>query len=141
VSWLVPTDGREHQNHPAPDLPLAGNLGCSRQFVKTESALCCGLASGGCVHADVVLRTTAEHDMPLTSNVQTMHIPQGWINDSSTISAEHRPFREQVEAQGSTNYAAIRPAHVLWYEIPSALDPRPRICGSAMIVAEKTRRT
>ena len=27
-------------------------------------------------------------------------------------------FREQVEAQGSTNYAAIRPAHVLGYEIP-----------------------
>lgn len=27
-------------------------------------------------------------------------------------------FREQVEAQGSTNYAAIRPAHVLDYEIP-----------------------
>ena len=26
-------------------------------------------------------------------------------------------FREQVEAQGSTNYAAIRPAHVLGYEI------------------------
>lgn len=27
-------------------------------------------------------------------------------------------FRTQVEAQGSTNYAAIRPAHVLEYEIP-----------------------
>jgi type I restriction enzyme S subunit len=27
-------------------------------------------------------------------------------------------FCEQVEAQGSTNYAAIRPAHVLGYEIP-----------------------
>jgi type I restriction enzyme, S subunit len=32
-------------------------------------------------------------------------------------------FREQVEAQGSTNYAAIRPAHVLGYEIP--LPPLP----------------
>jgi type I restriction enzyme, S subunit len=31
----------------------------------------------------------------------------------------HTPtFREQVAAQGSTNYAAIRPAHVLGYEIP-----------------------
>lgn len=30
-------------------------------------------------------------------------------------------FREQVEAQGSTNYAAIRPAHVLGYEIPLPL--------------------
>jgi type I restriction enzyme S subunit len=29
-----------------------------------------------------------------------------------------RIFRDQVEAQGSTNYAAIRPAHVLGYEIP-----------------------
>lgn len=27
-------------------------------------------------------------------------------------------FREQVAAQGSTNYAAIRPSHVLSYEIP-----------------------
>lgn len=27
-------------------------------------------------------------------------------------------FREQVAAQGSTNYAAIRPAHVLGYEMP-----------------------
>lgn len=27
-------------------------------------------------------------------------------------------FREQVTAQGSTNYAAIRPAHVLGYEVP-----------------------
>ncbi len=27
-------------------------------------------------------------------------------------------FREQVAAQGSTNYAAIRPTHVLGYEIP-----------------------
>ena len=27
-------------------------------------------------------------------------------------------FRDQVSAQGSTNYAAIRPAHVLEYEIP-----------------------
>jgi type I restriction enzyme, S subunit len=27
-------------------------------------------------------------------------------------------FREQVEAQGSTNYAAIKPSHVLNYEIP-----------------------
>lgn len=27
-------------------------------------------------------------------------------------------FRDQVEAQGSTNYAAIRPAHVLAYEMP-----------------------
>ncbi|MBN8459383.1 MAG: restriction endonuclease subunit S [Verrucomicrobia bacterium] len=27
-------------------------------------------------------------------------------------------FRDQVEAQGSTNYAAIRPAHVIAYQIP-----------------------
>ena len=27
-------------------------------------------------------------------------------------------FRDQVEAQGTTNYAAIRPAHVLGYELP-----------------------
>lgn len=29
-----------------------------------------------------------------------------------------REFREQVEAQGSTNYAAIRPADVLAYQVP-----------------------
>jgi len=32
-------------------------------------------------------------------------------------------FRDQVAAQGSTNYAAIRPSHVLGYEIP--LPPLP----------------
>lgn len=39
-------------------------------------------------------------------------------------------FREQVEAQGSTNYAAIRPAHVLGYEIPlPPLSEQQRIVG------------
>jgi type I restriction enzyme, S subunit len=39
-------------------------------------------------------------------------------------------FREQVEAQGSTNYAAIRPAHVLAYEIPlPPLSEQRRIVG------------
>ena len=37
--------------------------------------------------------------------------------------ARTRTFRDQVEAQGSTNYAAIRPAEVLDYEIP--LPPLP----------------
>jgi len=74
VSWLVPTDGREHQNHPAPDLPLAGNLGCGHSIVKPEFTHCCGPAAGGLGHADLVLRASAEHDMPLTSNVQKMHI-------------------------------------------------------------------
>lgn len=37
-------------------------------------------------------------------------------------------FREQVEAQGSTNYAAIRPSHVLEYEMPlPSLDKQHRI--------------
>ena len=35
-------------------------------------------------------------------------------------------FSEQIEAQGSTNYAAIRPGDVLDYEIPL-----PSICGAA----------
>ena len=35
-------------------------------------------------------------------------------------------FREQVAAQGSTNYAAIRPAHVLAYEIPLPPTPEQR---------------
>jgi type I restriction enzyme S subunit len=39
-------------------------------------------------------------------------------------------FRGQVEAQGSTNYAAIRPAHVLGYQMP--LPPLP---GQRRIVA------
>jgi len=39
-----------------------------------------------------------------------------------------REFRDQVEAQGSTNYAAIRPADVLGYEIPlPPLDDQWRI--------------
>src|SRR6266851_8592914 len=35
-------------------------------------------------------------------------------------------FREQIEAQGSTNYAAIRPSHVLGYKIalPSIAEQR-----------------
>lgn len=37
-------------------------------------------------------------------------------------------FREQVEAQGSTNYAAIRPSDVLGYQIPlPSLDEQQRI--------------
>lgn len=37
-------------------------------------------------------------------------------------------FREQVEAQGSTNYAAIRPSHVLEYEMPlPSLEEQRRI--------------
>lgn len=37
-------------------------------------------------------------------------------------------FREQVEAQGSTNYAAIRPSHVLEYEMPlPSLEDQRRI--------------
>src|SRR2546426_12173529 len=37
-------------------------------------------------------------------------------------------FRDQVEAQGSTNYAAIRPAHVLAYEIVlPALEEQRRV--------------
>ncbi len=32
--------------------------------------------------------------------------------------ARTQAFHDQVDAQGSTNYAAIRPAHVLTYEIP-----------------------
>jgi type I restriction enzyme, S subunit len=39
-------------------------------------------------------------------------------------------FREQVAAQGSTNYAAIRPAHVLGYEIPlPPLGEQRRVVG------------
>jgi len=37
-------------------------------------------------------------------------------------------FREQVEAQGTTNYAAIRPSHVLDYEMPlPSLEDQRRI--------------
>ncbi|MDP1831495.1 MAG: restriction endonuclease subunit S [Geothrix sp.] len=37
-----------------------------------------------------------------------------------------RTFRDQVEAQGSTNYAAIRPADVLGYQIPLPALPEQR---------------
>src|SRR5437660_1576127 len=40
-------------------------------------------------------------------------------------------FREQVAAQGSTNYAAIRPAHVLGYAIPL-----PPLAEQRQVVAE-----
>jgi len=53
-------------------------------------------------------------------------------------------FRDQVEAQGSTNYAAIRPAHVLAYQIPlPPLSEQRRIVarieGLAAEIAEAKR--
>ncbi len=47
-------------------------------------------------------------------------------------------FREQVEAQGSTNYAAIRPVDVLLYEIPlPPLAEQRRIVARIEELAEK----
>jgi type I restriction enzyme S subunit len=44
------------------------------------------------------------------------------------MASKTRAFRQQVEAQGSTNYAAIRPNDVLGYEIPlPPLDEQRRI--------------
>src|SRR5436305_13948093 len=37
-----------------------------------------------------------------------------------------RAFSEQIAAQGATNYAAIRPSHVLSYEIPLPTLPEQR---------------
>jgi type I restriction enzyme S subunit len=49
-----------------------------------------------------------------------------------------RAFRQQVEAQGSTNYAAIRPNDVLGYEIPlPPLDEQRRIVGRIEELATK----
>ena len=49
-------------------------------------------------------------------------------------------FRKQVEAQGSTNYAAIRPADVLAYSIPlPALTEQQAIVARLDALAEKTR--
>jgi type I restriction enzyme S subunit len=49
-------------------------------------------------------------------------------------------FRDQVEAQGSTNYAAIRPSHVLDYEIPlPPLAEQQRIVAQIEKLAVKIR--
>lgn len=49
-------------------------------------------------------------------------------------------FRDQVEAQGSTNYAAIRPADVLGYEIPlPPLAEQQRIVARIEALAEQIR--
>jgi type I restriction enzyme S subunit len=49
-----------------------------------------------------------------------------------------RAFRQQVEAQGSTNYAAIRPDDVLGYEIPlPPLDEQRRIVSRIEELAAK----
>tara|TARA_B100001105_G_scaffold249578_1_gene236680 strand:- start:523 stop:1665 length:1143 start_codon:yes stop_codon:yes gene_type:complete len=49
-----------------------------------------------------------------------------------------RAFRQQVEAQGSTNYAAIRPTDVLGYEIPlPPLDEQRRIVARIEELAAK----
>lgn len=55
----------------------------------------------------------------------------GWFIKTPT-------FRQQVEAQGSTNYAAIRPADVLRYEIPlPPLDEQRRIVARIEELAAK----
>ena len=47
-------------------------------------------------------------------------------------------FREQVEAQGSTNYAAIRPSHVLGYEMPlPPIDEQRRIVARIEEIASQ----
>jgi type I restriction enzyme S subunit len=47
-------------------------------------------------------------------------------------------FRDQVAAQGSTNYAAIRPGHVLEYEMPlPPLQDQRRIVAEFQDVAER----
>jgi type I restriction enzyme S subunit len=49
-------------------------------------------------------------------------------------------FREQVAAQGSTNYAAIRPAHVLRYELPlPPLAEQRRVVARIEELAEQIR--
>lgn len=51
-----------------------------------------------------------------------------------------RAFRDQVAAQGSTNYAAIRPADVLGYEIPlPALSEQRRVVAQFDEVAAEVR--
>jgi type I restriction enzyme S subunit len=50
-------------------------------------------------------------------------------------------FRSQVEAQGSTNYAAIRPADMLSYTIPlPSLPEQQSLVARLDALAEKTRR-
>lgn len=55
----------------------------------------------------------------------------GWL-------VKTRAFRDQVEAQGSTNYAAIRPYDVLRYQIPlPSLDEQRRIVARIDALAAK----
>jgi type I restriction enzyme, S subunit len=49
-----------------------------------------------------------------------------------------RAFRDQVEAQGSTNYAAIRPSDVLEYELPSFTLPDQRRVAKWLSQVEKS---
>ena len=56
------------------------------------------------------------------------HKPDRLDNKYLGLFVKTRAFRKQVEAQGSTNYAAIRPNDVLGYEIPlPPLDEQRRI--------------
>lgn len=54
--------------------------------------------------------------------------------------SQTRAFRGQIEAQGSTNYAAIRPGDVLRYEIPlPPIEEQRRLVGHIEQVANRVR--
>lgn len=66
------------------------------------------------------------------------HKPDRLYNKYLGWFVQTRSFRQQVEAQGSTNYAAIRPSDVLGYEIPlPPLDEQRRIVARIEELAAK----
>lgn len=66
------------------------------------------------------------------------HCPERLDNKYLGCFVKTRSFRQQVEAQGSTNYAAIRPDDVLGYQIPlPPLDEQRRIVARIKELAAK----
>lgn len=61
-----------------------------------------------------------ELDGAIVSSHYFLFVPDETCLDRSYLSyfSRTRAFRDQIEAQGSTNYAAIRPGDVLRYEMP-----------------------
>ena len=105
-------------------------------LIKTKTQQVCG--AGEFLVAEIDAKVGGFGIVPealngaLVSSHYFLFVPDKTRMDTRFLDAfiRTRTFRDQVEAQGSTNYAAIRPADVLGYQIPlPPLKEQLRIVG------------